>query len=258
MPNESLVVLQQASVTYRRLRDPTLSIKEFAFQSLKRKTAYNHFAALQDVTLRVRRGEILGVIGRNGAGKSTLLKLLAGILPPTSGRVVVRGILAPLIELGAGFDLDMTGSENVVLYGSFLGGDVDALRRQVPAIADWAGLDEFMDVPLRKFSSGMLTRLALAVAAECDPDVLLIDEVLAVGDEAFQAKSRERIEDLLSKGSAVILVSHSLDQVAAMADRILWLEAGRLVACGNPAAVLNGYRLRSQAMGTEATAVAGR
>jgi len=252
------VRVQEASVTYRRMRDPTLSIKEFAFQSIKRKVEYNHFAALQDVSVRVRRGEILGVIGRNGAGKSTLLKLLARVLPPTSGRVVVRGILAPLIELGAGFDLDMTGAENVVLYGSFLGGDVAQLRRRVPAIADWAGLLEFMNVPVRKYSSGMLMRLAVAVAAECDPDVLLIDEVLSVGDESFQARSRDRIQDLLHKGSAVILVSHSLDMVAAMADRILWLEAGRLVACGNPAAVLNGYRLHCQAMGEQATAVAGR
>ncbi len=181
------------------------------------------------------------VVGRNGAGKSTLMKVLARVLPPREGRVVVRGGISPIIELGAGFSADLTGAENTILYGALLGHDPDWLRAQTPAIAEYAGLESFMDVPLRAYSSGMVGRLAFAVATLGAPQVLLIDEVLAVGDEEFRQRSAARIEELIAGGTALVLVTHGLEYARLRADRVLWLDQGRPVMLGEPAEVIDAY-----------------
>lgn len=203
---------------------------------------YEELWALRDVSFTVDEGEVLAVIGRNGAGKSTLMKLLARVLPPTAGRVVIRGRIAPMIELGAGFNGDLTGYENSVLYGTLLGRDPEWMRSRVERIADWAGLADVMDVPVRSYSSGMLARLAFSVAVDVEPDVLIVDEVLSVGDEAFQRRSQERMQELISRGAAVVLVTHDLRQVEERATRALWLDRGSLRAEGDVHAVVSAYR----------------
>ncbi len=230
------------SLAYRLSRSHSASLKEHAIQMFKRQVRYENLWALRDVTLHVQSGEVLAVIGHNGAGKSTLMKLIARVVPPTGGRVVVRGRVAPMIELGAGFNVELTGHENAVLYGTLLGRDPEHVRRRLPAIAEWAGLEDAMDIPVRSYSSGMLARLAFAVAVDVEPDVLVVDEVLAVGDEVFQQRSGERMDELISAGAAVVLVSHQLGQVLQRADRVAWLDHGRLREVGEPEQVVSAYR----------------
>ena len=195
----------------------------------------------QDVTFRLFPGHVLGVVGANGAGKSTLLKLVARVLPPNRGRIVVRGRVAPLIELGAGFHLEMSGYENLILYGTILGHDPRDLRRSADEIAAWAEVEDFMDVPLRSFSSGMLARLGFAIATWANPEVLVVDEVLSVGDASFQDRSLVRIDELLRSGTAVLFVSHSERMIREVADEVLWLDRGRAVMMGKPDDVLDAY-----------------
>jgi len=231
-----------ATLSYRLMRDRAGSIKEFAIRAATgRRLRVEQLLALRDVSLEVRRGEVCGIIGRNGAGKTTLLKLCARVLPPTSGRVVVRGRVAPMIELGAGFNPELTGRENVVLYGTMLACDPAVMRRRAQAIAEWAGVEEFLDVPLRSYSSGMVARLAFAVATEIDPDVLLVDEVLAVGDELFRQRSAERVTEMIGRGAAVLLVSHDLNTIGRIASTALWLDRGTVQRRGHPAAVVDAY-----------------
>ncbi len=237
----SAVEVSGLSLAYRLSRHRVGTAKEHLFQALRRQVEYESLWALREVSFAVERGRVLGIVGPNGAGKTTLLKIITRVLPPTNGRVVVRGLVAPMIELGGGFDADLTGSENLVLYGAMLGHDPRALRREASAVAEWAELEDFMDVPLRSYSSGMLARLGFAVATLVQPDVLVVDEVLAVGDASFQRRSQERIAELLSNGTAVVLVSHALDTVRVYADEALWLDRGRVVALGDPDEVVDRY-----------------
>lgn len=218
------------------------SFKEFLVQLMTRKVTVEKFHALRGISFQVEPGEVLGIIGDNGAGKSTLMKLLAGVLPPSRGRVRVRGRVAPMIELGAGFNPELTGEENVLLYASLLGRDPARTRERIGAIAEWAELTPFIDVPLRTYSSGMQARLAFAVAVDVQPDVLLVDEVLSVGDAAFREKSAARINHLIGNGATVVLVSHDLEQMTSRPDRVLWLEQGSLRAAGPPGDVVGAYR----------------
>ncbi len=209
---------------------------------VRRGTGGRIVQALDSVDFVVRPGEVTGVIGHNGAGKTTLLKLLARVLRPTAGRVVVRGTVSPLIALGAGFDPELTGRENVILFGAMLGRSPQALRQRCSAIAAWAGVEEFLDLPVRTYSSGMVSRLAFSVAVDVQPDVLLVDEALAVGDEAFQRKSLERIKELVSGGACAILVTHDLDQVADHCDSAVWLDHGTIRSLGPARHVVSAYR----------------
>lgn len=241
MSSPLLIEARGVSVAYRLSRDATGSVQEFAFRMLKRQLRYEDLWALRDVSFQLERGAVLGVIGANGAGKSTLLKLVARVLPPSAGRIVVRGRVAPLIELGAGFHPDMTGYDNLVLYGTILGHDPRDLRRQADGIAEWAEVREFMDVPVRSYSSGMLARLGFAVATWAQPDVLVVDEVLSVGDARFQLRSTERIDELVRSGTSVLFVSHAEQTIRAVAQSVLWLEHGQVVRYGDSGDVLDAY-----------------
>jgi ABC-2 type transport system ATP-binding protein len=244
--SEKIVEVTEVSLAYRRTRHKVSTLKQTAIDTINRRISYENFFALSDITLDIKRGETLSIIGRNGAGKSTLLKVIARVLPPTKGRVIVRGEVAPMIELGAGFNPELTGAENIVLYGTLLGRKPKEMKSRIEAIADWSGLTDHMDVPLRAFSSGMTARLAFAVATDKTPDLLLIDEILSVGDEDFREKSEARTIEIMNSGSAVLLVSHDLDAVKKLSTRAIYLKAGTQKASGSPLNVISEYLADAQ------------
>lgn len=215
--------------------------KEHVINMLKRQVVYEQLWALNDLSFEVMPGEVVGVIGANGAGKSTLMKVLAGVLHPTQGRVIVRGRLSPMIELSSGMNMEQTGRENIVLNGTLLGREAKDMEDKAEELAEWAGLTDFLDVPMRGYSTGMVARLGFAVATDVKPDVLLVDEVLSVGDEAFRTKSRERIEYLMDGGTSVVMVSHSMSMIENMCERAMWLDRGYVKASGPSADVVAAY-----------------
>jgi ABC-type polysaccharide/polyol phosphate transport system ATPase subunit len=236
-----LIELNSVDLTYRVLVNRSSSLKELIRDALKGRIRIREFKALQQISFRVTSGEVLAVLGKNGAGKSTLLKVLARVLPPTSGTVSILGNIAPMIELGAGFHPEMTGTENVRFYSALLGRDLKVVENRISAIGEWAGVTDHMDLPLRTFSSGMVARLAFAVATDQGADILLIDEVLSVGDVEFQSKSAERMKQLISGGAAVVLVSHDLTAVRRLATKAIWIESGRVMKYGDVEAVTSEY-----------------
>ncbi|MBI5033453.1 MAG: ABC transporter ATP-binding protein [Chloroflexi bacterium] len=236
------IQLDNVSVRYRVPHERYNTLKEHAIRWLERRVQYDDFWALRDVNLCIRSGEVVGIIGRNGAGKSTLLKVVSRVLLPTNGRVRLRGRVAPLLEFGAGFHPELTGRENVFLNGAILGFSRSEMESKFKGIVDFAELWDFIDAPLRTYSSGMVARLGFAIATDVDPDILILDEVLSVGDVAFQQKSAERIQSFRAAGATILMVSHSMDTVEAMCDRGVWLDHGKLMADGNPAAVVQCYR----------------
>lgn len=237
--------LENVSVRYRVPHERISSFKEFAIHWLRRRVRYENFLALRGVTLDVRRGEVLGLVGSNGAGKSTLLKVVAKVLRPTEGRVRVWGKVAPLIDLGAGFELELTGRENAILNGTILGYSRAESEARLPATVAFAELEEFIDAPVRTYSSGMVARLAFSVATDVEPDVLVVDEVLSVGDAAFQKRCFQRIQNFRARGATILLVSHELETVSTMCDRVAWLDHGTLLRTGPPSEVLPEYTKRS-------------
>jgi ABC-type polysaccharide/polyol phosphate transport system ATPase subunit len=237
----STIEVTNVSLTYRVLKNKTGSLKELFRDILHRKVRIQNYVALQDVSFTVDSGEVVAIIGKNGAGKSTLLKILAQVLPPTTGKVKVNGSIAPMIELGAGFHPEMTGAENVLFYSTLMGRDINRTKSRTAAIGEWAGVTDHMDFPLRSFSSGMVARLAFSTATDEMAEVLLIDEVLSVGDADFQSKSRTRMEELISHGSAVILVSHDMTAVRRLAQKAIWLENGVVKMSGPTEQVVTAY-----------------
>jgi ABC-type polysaccharide/polyol phosphate transport system ATPase subunit len=235
------IEISNVSFTYRVLKNRSGSLKELFKDFISRKVRVENYQALKDVSFTVDSGEVIAIIGKNGAGKSTLLKILAQVLPPTSGKAKVTGSIAPMIELGAGFHLEMSGEENVLLYSTLMGRDVNKTRKRTTAIGEWAGVTDHMDFPLRTFSSGMIARLAFATATDDTADVLLIDEVLSVGDADFQAKSSARMTELISKGAAVVLVSHDMSAVRKLAQKAIWLENGAVKMSGPTEQVVAAY-----------------
>jgi ABC-2 type transport system ATP-binding protein len=233
--------LENVTLRYRVPRERIRSFKEYTIRRIKRTVFFDEIEAVREFDLTVLPGETLGVIGRNGAGKSTLFKLIARVLYPTKGRVVVWGRIAPLLELGLGFHGELTGRENVMLQGALLGFSRASMRRRLDQIVAWAELEEFIDSPIRTYSSGMSARLAFAVATDVEPDILLVDEALAVGDERFQEKCKERIGEFRHAGKTVLLVSHSLRQVQENCRRTVWIHKGRLVQDGDSVAVTTAY-----------------
>ena len=232
---------REVSLVYPLVRDRPGTFKEQVIRSLRRRIEIDELPAIQDLSLRVEYGEVLGVIGDNGAGKSTLMKMVARVLPPTRGRMIVRGLVAPLIELGAGFNPELTATENVVLYGAILGRSPRDMAERAGEVIDWAGLADFADVAVRAFSSGMLARLGFSIVTDVDPDVLLVDEILSVGDQSFREKSRERVRNVMARGAATILVSHDMQMVQDLASRVIWLDKGRIRRVGSPDEVIAAY-----------------
>ena len=239
---EPMIQLDGVGVRYRVPHERIPSLKDYAIRWLKRSLSYEELWAVRGVSLTIHRGEAVGIIGHNGAGKSTLLKLVARVLRPTEGRVRVNGRVAPLLELGAGFDHELTGRENVYLNGTLLGYSEKDIASRFDRIVDFAGLRDFIDMPLRNYSTGMVARLGFAVATDVRPDVLIVDEVLAVGDGEFQAKSQERMEAIRADGQTILMVSHNLGAVLAMCQRAAWLDHGRLRAAGPAGEVVELYR----------------
>jgi len=239
---EPAIQMEDISVCYRLPREHIRSIKEYAIRRLKRSLVYDDFWALTDVDLTVNRGEVLGIIGRNGAGKSTLLKVVARVLRPTRGRIRIMGRVSPLLELGAGFNFELTGRENTYLYGTILGFSRKDIDDRFDRIMDFAGLGEFIDSPLRTYSSGMVARLGFSIATDQPPEILIIDEILSVGDAEFQKKSRERIDSFKGTETTILLVSHSLQEIIKMCDRAVWFSQGQLVDQGNPEEIVAKYQ----------------
>ncbi len=233
--------LEKVTLRYRIPRERIGSLKEYAIRRLKRQVAYDDFEALHAIDLSVSAGERVGLIGRNGAGKSTLFRVISRVLPPAEGRVYVAGRIAPILELGLGFHGELTGRENVMLQGALLGFSRAETRRRLDRIVEWAELQDFIDAPIRTFSTGMAARLAFAVATDVDPDILLVDEALSVGDEKFQRKCHERMEGLVARGKTFMLVSHSPSQIRDNCERVLWLHHGRIVLDGPAEAVADAY-----------------
>ena len=238
---DTIIEVKDVSMRFRMANDNIRSIKEYVVQLLKGKIQYNEFEALKHVSFDVKRGEVVGLIGHNGAGKSTMLKVISGILKPTEGSVIVRGNIAPMLELGSGFDFDMTGRENIFLNGAILGYSEEFLKSKYDEIVEFSEIGQFIDVPLRNYSSGMIARLAFSIATVVVPEVLIVDEVLSVGDAAFQEKSYRRMMELMHGGTTVLFVSHSLPQIRNMCSRVVWLDHGQVKMFGDTQSVCDAY-----------------
>ena len=241
--SEKIIEVSDVTMHFRMNNDKILSLKEFVTTALTGRLAYKEFTALEHISFSVQKGETLGLIGRNGAGKSTLLKIISGILKPTEGSVSCRGNVVPMLELGAGFDMDLTGRENIFLNGAISGYDETFLLEKYNEVVDFSELGQFIETPIRNYSSGMLARLAFSIAAVVDPEILIVDEILAVGDSAFQEKSKARMLDLMGGGTTVLFVSHSIEQIREMCSRVLWLEHGAAKMLGDPEEVCSCYEL---------------
>ncbi len=240
--NKAVIYLEDVSVRYRVPSERIITFKEYMIRWIQRRISHIDFWALHHVNLEVFRGEVFGIIGRNGAGKSTLLKLVARVLRPTEGRVRVVGRVVPLLELGAGFHPELTGRDNIYLNGAMLGFTRREMNEKLPRIIEFSELSEFIDAPLRTYSSGMWARLGFACATDDQPEILIVDEVLGVGDEGFQRKCAARIEQYRKNGATILLVSHNGALIEEMCQRAAWLDHGKLCVLGTPGDVLKAYR----------------
>ena len=236
-----MIRVSDVTMRFRMNNDKILSLKEFVATALRGKLQYSTFTALEHVSFEVQKGETIGLIGRNGAGKSTLLKIISGIMKPTEGSVECRGNIVPMLELGSGFDMDLSGRENIYLNGAILGYTKPFLDEKFQEILDFSELGDFINIPIRNYSSGMLARLAFSIAAVVKPEILIVDEILTVGDAQFQEKSKRRMMELMSGGATVLLVSHNIKQVRELCSRAVWLEHGRVRAIGETKKVCDMY-----------------
>lgn len=239
---EDIIKVEHVTVKYKMLNDRISSIKELVIQKIKGKLKERFFVALDDVSFNVERGDVVGVVGRNGAGKSTLLKIVSGIQKPTEGKVTLGGRVVPMLELGAGFDMELTGKENVYLNGAVLGYSKEFLDRKYNEILEFSELGNFINMPVRNYSSGMVARLAFSIASMVEPEILIVDEVLSVGDENFQKKSKNRMVELMGGGTTVLFVSHNIDQIEEICNKAVWLDHGHVVMTGPSKEVCEKYR----------------
>lgn len=242
MDNKTMIEVNDVTMRVHMNLDKIRSLKEFVTRKLSGKLAYQDFTALEHVSFTVRRGETFGLIGRNGAGKSTMLKVISGILKPTEGSVVCHGNVVPMLELGSGFDMDLTGRENIFLNGAILGYSEEFLKEKYEEIVAFSELGQFIETPIRNYSSGMLARLAFSIATAVRPEILIVDEILSVGDAQFQAKSKARMLELMGGGTTVLFVSHNLEQIKEMCDRVVWLEQGKVRQLGETQDVCPAYQ----------------
>jgi ABC-type polysaccharide/polyol phosphate transport system ATPase subunit len=239
MPNA--IEVADVGMTFVLSKDRATHLKEYLIKMAKRQIRSEPFAALRSVTFNVAKGDVLGIVGLNGSGKSTLLKIISGIMKPTVGHVRTEGVIAPLIELGAGFDMELTARENIYLNGSVLGFSKKYIDGKFEEIVEFSEMKNFMDVPMKNFSSGMTARVGFAIATATRPDILVIDEILSVGDFKFREKCERRISGLMSENMTVLLVSHSIQQIRKMCTRALWLERGRVKMVGDAGEVCDAY-----------------
>lgn len=241
--SRTVIKVTDVTMRFRMNSDRIRSLKEFVTTALRGKLQYDEFTALDHVSFTLKKGETLGLIGRNGAGKSTMLKVISGILKPTEGSVETQGNIVPMLELGSGFDFDLTGRENIFLNGAILGYSEKFLKEKYGEIVEFSELGQFIDTPIRNYSSGMLARLAFSVAALVQPEILIVDEILSVGDATFQEKSYKRMLELMGGGTTVLFVSHNLERIREMCGRVIWLEQGRIKMIGASEDVCNKYIL---------------
>lgn len=237
----TVIKVENVKMKFNLSKEKTDNLKEYVIKFIKRDLHYQPFWALKGVSFEVKRGDKFGIIGLNGAGKSTLLKLIAGVMKPTEGQISVTGSIVPLLEMGAGFDPDYTGRENIFLKGALLGYTRRFLEEKFDEIVEFSDLEEFIDVPLKNYSSGMKARLAFSIATMVEPEILIIDEVLSVGDAKFQEKSREKMNSLLDEDATVLFVSHSTQQVRNICNRAIWLDKGKLITQGPVDEVCDAY-----------------
>lgn len=238
---DNIIELKDVEMHFNMSKEKIDNLKEYFIKLAKRQLLYEDFVALNKVSVNIKKGDVFGIVGYNGSGKSTLLKIISGILKPTAGSVKVNGTIAPLIELGAGFDLDLTARENIFLNGSVLGFSNKKIEENFDKIVDFSELREFLDVPMKNYSSGMVARIGFSVATIIKPDILIVDEILSVGDFLFQQKCEKRISDLMQGGTTVLIVSHSLEQIRRLCNRVMWLEKGKIKMIGETKEVCDAY-----------------
>ena len=236
-----IVSVKNISLKFKMEQNRANSLKEFCVRWLKRDLKSEDFWALTDVSFDVEKGDVIGIIGHNGAGKSTLLKVISGIMKPTKGTIEAHGNIVPMLELGSGFDMELSGRENIYLNGAILGYSEEFLNEKYDEIVAFSELGNFIEAPLRTYSSGMLARLAFSVACIVEPEILIVDEILSVGDADFQEKSRARMMELMTGGTTVFFVSHSLEQIREMCNKVVWLEHGKIQAVGKTEDICNMY-----------------
>lgn len=241
-----VVKVENVGMRFNLSSEKVDDLKDFIIKKLKGNIQYESFWALKNINLELEKGERLGIMGLNGAGKSTLLKIIAGVLKPTEGNVTVRGKIVPLLELGAGFEKQYTGAENIYLYGAMLGYSKEFIQSKYDEIVEFSELGEFINVPIKNYSSGMRSRLGFAIATVVEPDVIILDEVLSVGDAKFRKKCEARIQQMFDKGATVLFVSHSLPQVKRICDRAIILEHGQIIADGKVGEVAAVYEEKSK------------
>lgn len=237
-----MINVEHVTMRFRMTNDKIESLKETLIAFLSGKLKYEKFTVLDDVSFHVDKGEVVGIIGKNGAGKSTLLKIISGVLKPTSGKVTANGNIVPMLELGSGFDPELTGRENIYLNGAILGYSKEFLESKYDEIVEFSELGDFINMPIRNYSSGMMMRLAFSVATVVCPEILIVDEILAVGDEGFQNKSKARMLELMSGGTTVLFVSHSIGQIEEMCDRVVWLDQHKVKMIGEAHEVCQLYK----------------
>jgi ABC-type polysaccharide/polyol phosphate transport system ATPase subunit len=238
----NIIEAKNISFAYRVLNKQHSSLKTLFRDFLHGKVSIEDYVAIKDITFEIKKGETVAIIGKNGAGKSTLLKILARVIEPTTGSISITGQIAPMIELGAGFNSELTGRENILFYSSLLDRDINKVKPRIDEIITWAGVADHLDYQLRTYSTGMVARLAFSVATSEIPDILLMDEVLSVGDGEFAIKSRERLLEIINSGSTVIIVSHDLKTVTELAQKVIWIEKGEIKMVGLPTEVIAAYQ----------------
>jgi ABC-type polysaccharide/polyol phosphate transport system ATPase subunit len=240
--DDIVIKLDNVTVRFRVPHEKIPTFGEYAIRWMKgRGVTFSHFNALNNVSFSIKKGQTIGIIGSNGAGKSTLLKVISRVIRPTQGRVLLRGRIAPLLELGAGFDYEMTGRENIYLNGAVLGFSQKNMAKYIENIVEFSGIREFIDAPVRTYSSGMVARLGFAIATHAQPEVLVIDEILSVGDAEFQQKSSARILNYHNSGSTILIVSHDISSIKQLCDYVIWLEHGSIKMLGNANDIVDQY-----------------
>lgn len=238
----AVVQVDHVSMVFNIANEKVQSLKEYFIKIARRELMFKEFTAVDDASFTVNRGDVFGLVGTNGSGKSTMLKIIAGVLEPSKGTCTVNGTISPLIELGAGFDPELTARENIYLNGALLGHSKKFLDEHIEDIIDFAELHDFMEMPLKNYSSGMVARIAFAIATVTEPDLLIVDEVLSVGDFLFQQKCENRINDMIERGTTVLIVSHDTSQIERLCNRALWIEKSKLKMLGDAKEVCAAYR----------------